>query len=539
MVKLAGLFLAVVGLLGYGIGKSGLATPFSDPVSHVRAQDETTYASSAAVMATSGGWMTPKLLGRPLLVKPPLLIWLAGISIKSLGISAFALRLPVLLAASFATILLFLWARTQHSLWAACLAAFLLLANPLWHTFARLCYTDMLLAAAMTVALFAVLRDPLLLRRQTWLLVGAAVATGVMSKNIAGLLPIVILVVFYPLRKQHVPWIAILKICAIVAILAGPWHLYQIVNHRRWFWADYVETQLLEFGRNPPEQYSSDGPLFFYLKRLWLTDPLLCVLAAIAMPSLLRVVRGKTEAALLLSWILVSGAALLMFRYRNLPYLLYVIPPLCLLAAGYGPFAEGRSKKIIVSALVLVFVLKVAFGAQSWGLPYGTEPPIPAERWLQWYAKLARPNDLIAVDSDDEFYAMALPIKARFCFIDPSGVTLRYAPHYALLGITVTSSQFQQLNIWEPQFRQRMHEWGLDSTDSIATSIVARSTDEVVQIIEDHPSTDFYIPAGILADLDDNAALNHRVVPASPDRFFLLAMDSTPPADRPASSRDW
>jgi len=55
-------FVSLV-FLGYGIGRSGLAAAFSDRVSGMRAQDETTYAASAAELATHGGWMTPQILG--------------------------------------------------------------------------------------------------------------------------------------------------------------------------------------------------------------------------------------------------------------------------------------------------------------------------------------------------------------------------------------------------------------------------------------------------------------------------------------------
>jgi 4-amino-4-deoxy-L-arabinose transferase-like glycosyltransferase len=78
---------------------------------------------------------------------------------KILGISAFALRIPALLAVCLATTFLFYWPSETRSLWTACLTVVLLLADPLWHTFARLGYTDMLLVAAMATALFAVAQD--------------------------------------------------------------------------------------------------------------------------------------------------------------------------------------------------------------------------------------------------------------------------------------------------------------------------------------------------------------------------------------------
>ncbi len=46
-------------LLGFGIQEAGLAGVFSDRVSGMYAQDETTYASGAVGLATGSGWLTP------------------------------------------------------------------------------------------------------------------------------------------------------------------------------------------------------------------------------------------------------------------------------------------------------------------------------------------------------------------------------------------------------------------------------------------------------------------------------------------------
>src|SRR6516162_5474891 len=113
--KIAALFLVFLVLLGYGIQKSGLASVYSDPVSQARSQDETKDASAAVGLAApaaktagaTGEWLSPKVLGRFYLEKPPLLIWLAGLSMRTLGISWLTLRLPALLAGALATLLLF------------------------------------------------------------------------------------------------------------------------------------------------------------------------------------------------------------------------------------------------------------------------------------------------------------------------------------------------------------------------------------------------------------------------------------------------
>lgn len=527
-VQIAGLFLLIALLLGFGIQEAGLAGVFSDRVSGVHAQDETTYASSAVSLATGGGWMTPKVLGRFYLVKPPLLIWLSGLSMRLFGISRFALRLPVLLAGTLATLFLFLWSERRYTRWVGATTLLLAIGNPLWDTFSRICYTDMLLAFAMIGALWTFDDDPELARPRSVFLFGGFLAIGMMAKNVAGLLPLAVVVLACLLYRQRPPLVNLAKSCAVTALLIAPWHLYQVISHPRWFWADYVKIQLLEFGLNPPAQPSDDGPVWFYLKRFVLTDPLLALLSVAALPFLVRAVRaGKREAALLLSWIMVAGGALLVFHYRNLPYLLYSIPPLCIAVAVYVVPRIARRPQFAAFALAAIFCYKAVDGSQVWGLPFRSTASVSSANWFRWYAKQQRPNELVAVNSDDEFYATALPIaKIHYCYLDPGQLARRYAPHYAYLGITVDTAQFNHLERWEPEFRERLLDWGLHTVSPIATNIMAASVKEIVDLVETHAHSDFYLPASIVAALSTDVISARRLVHLSADRFFLLAPDS-------------
>lgn len=523
--KLALLFLIAAALLGYGFDRPEIAALYSDPVSKVRTQDEAVYANGAATLATRGGWLTPKLLGRYLLFKPPLLLWLSGASVKTLGISRFALRLPVLLAGILATMLLFLWAARAHSLRAACAAGLLLAANPLWHTFSRVCYTDMLLMLAMTAAVLALSRDPRLARPGSVFVFGAATAAAVMAKNAAGALPVLVLLLFCALSSERPAASAVGKALALAALLAAPWHIYQAAAHPQWFWADYFGIQLFKFGFQPPVQPVPEHPVVFYLKRLFLTDPVLCCLALAAAPRLLRSARErKTEALLLLSWLLVACAALLLFRYRNLPYLLYAVPPLCLIAAGYSAHRWRTPALVLLAA---AFCVKAASGERPWALPFGDAVPIPSAVSLRWYEAQARPAELINVQPDDEFYAAALPLpKVRYCYIDREGVAHRYAPHLARLGVTLDASEFIELPRLEQVFHERLRAWGLDSAEPVGTTIVAASNGEVTRIVASRPQSDFFIPAAMEAELGNPAT--HRAV-RSGGRVFLLAREPRPP----------
>jgi len=519
---LAAVFAAALVILGIGISRAKVAAPVSDPVGGYRSQDEALFANSSMTMATEGHWMTPRFLDRIYLLKPPLQLWLSGLSMKLLGISLFALRLPMLIAGAAGAALVFWWAGGR-SAGVGMIAALLLLSDPMWHIFSRLCYTDLLLSFFATAALFFVARDPGL--EQQYSIIGFGIATGaaIMTKNVAGAIPILTLFVFAAAvhREQRPPVWRILAACVIAGVVAVPWHVYELLRHFRWFWADYVQTQILTYGVNPPAQISSEIPLVFYAKRLFLVDPVLCAAALAAIPALALAIRRRDpQAVLLSSWVVVIALALSSFQVRGqFRWVLFLIPPLCLMSAR---FAMLRPKWMIV-VLCGAFAVKAAVPAKTWGLSFGEYPPMPAEKILREYSDRARPNPLVAVETDDELYSATLPLsKINYVWIDPSGLVERLAPHYVQLGITVTAAQFDDLEKWEPGFRERLREWGLNTDTPIATAVVATTDADVAKIVATHPDADFYLPARFQAILGDTSA-THAEQSLANGRFFLLA----------------
>jgi hypothetical protein len=414
-------------------------------------------------------------------------------------------------------------------------AVALILSNSLWHIFARLCYTDMLLVGCIAGAVAILQWDPLLERRLT--LAGFAVlcAAGVMVKSTAGLLPFAIVAIYSILvdkSKRPRPTRIFLAFAWSVALVA-PWHVYQILVHRQWFWADYVQMQLLGFGLHPPAQSSTETQLGFYFKRLILTDPVLFVLLIAALPFLVREVRRRaaTMPALILAWLAVTGGALLLFRYRNLPYALYLIPPACVAAALYGPTFSKRWAKTSLAILLVFFGLKCYAPAYPWAISFGSAEPLPAVAALHSYYKLARPNELILVDSDDDLYASALPLpRVRYCFLDPDNIVVKYAPHYAALGITLTGREFEDLGHLEPAYEARLKDWGLDSSEPIGTAIVVASRAMLPRLFRSHCDSDYYISNADweLLQREVPIGLTHETIQASNDRKFLLARHPSP-----------
>ena len=527
-------------ILGYGLDYAGIASAFTDPVAHIRAQDESVYAHISLRMAERGGWLTPVVMGRYLLQKPPLLEWICAFSLKLFGPTLIALRAPSLLAAVAATVLIFFWTLQSYSLETAWTAVALLLSNPLWHTLARLCYTDMLFILCTISALYCHSRDAAL---QDWRFrAGFAVSTAaaIMTKSAAGLIPLLVLALSALVwRRATIGLLSIAQVAAIVAALAGPWHLYQILVHPQWFWADYVHVQLIGFGTHPPSQSSGETQVGFYSRRLWDTDPVLVAMAIAALFSFVKkFYRSRSlDSALLASWIAVVMCALLAFRYRNLPYASYAIPPIGMLAAAYSP--RWRWRTLILSA---VFLVKVAFPNQTWGLPLGRATPLPSAAPLRSYAEMRRPNELIVISpEDDEFYAstLALP-KVRYAFVDPSGVVANYAPLYVDLGITVTTAEFIHMRDLESEFLRRLRRSGMDSPAALGTAIVMQSDADVEKILRASPSSDFLMPNRIGESLPAQV-LTGRSLKKLDGAWFLLA-DQPPnnPLSPPFSrAPDW
>ena len=486
------------GLLGIGIGHLSIASPYSDPYAKIRAQDESTYANSAMHMARGGDWLTPKVLGRFLLFKPPLLIWLSATWIHVFGDSPAAMRFPALLAGVGALLVLMRWAAASNAT-SGVLIAILLLSNSLWHIFSQLLYTDMPVVAATVCALALLRRDLCMQRTSTVAGFAVFVSLGVMFKNVAGLLPFLVLLVYAAVapKDTRLPLRRVVTCGLLIAVLVAPWHVYQLLIHREWFWADYVQEQLLGFGLQPPQQSSGEGPLWFYLVRLGATDPVLALLFVLSLPLFLKELfrRLSGEALLLGCWLAVAATVLFLFRYRNLPYLLPLIPPLCLVAVLYGRLV-ARHPVVWCALLCGLFVVKASVVDRPWSLTFGRGEDLAAVQPLNHYASLKRPNDLMLINTDDEFYSLTLNLpRVRYAYIDPSGIVARYAPHLVYLGIILTAHDFDNLAADLPGFSKRLRDWGLASEEPVGSTILLESVGGVEEFVNSHPEVDFYLPS--------------------------------------------
>ena len=334
--ELAAVAIIAASLLSFGITNVGMASGVVDPILHAGAQDEAVYGHAAARMVRTGYWMTPIFLDRFMLNKPPLLMWAGAASMRLFGINPLALRLPVLAAGVLCCVLIYCWLRRSRSMAVAISGAVLLLGTPLFHDMNRTFMTDGLLTLFVVAAMFVLATDPHCERRWTAIAFGALSGAAVMTKSAAGLLPLLILMVYWAFAgaKERPPLRKVLAAFAVAAIVAAPWHIYEFVVHRDWFIAEYIRFQLLGSGVTAPSRYTSDTNFWFYLRTLLRTDPLLLVLWMTSIPWVVIAWKRSNQARLLAAWFITSGLCLGVFGTRAAYYLLPLLPVLVLMSVA-------------------------------------------------------------------------------------------------------------------------------------------------------------------------------------------------------------
>jgi hypothetical protein len=516
----AGLVAAVA--LGFGISSVGMASGYVDPILHAGAQDEAVYGHAAARMVRTSDWTTPMFLDRFMLNKPPLLMWAGAASMRVGGIAPLALRLPVLIAGVLCCVLVYWWLRRSRSIAAGTAGLALLLGTPVFHSISRKFMTDALLTMCVVGAMFVIAVDPRWERRGTALAFGVLSGAAVMTKSAAGLLPVLILAVYWLVAgsKQRPPVPKVFLAFVVLVLMAAPWHIYQFVVHRDWFMAEYVRFQLLGSGLTAPSRYTQDTNFWFYFRTLLLTDPILLLLWLTSIPWIVIEWKQSTEARLLAAWCMTTATCLMIFGTRAAYYLLPLLPVLILMSVDFSPLLRRRIACIL---LIVLFGVKVWFDKRSWGLDFFPNP-VPGASALDSYSRLRRTNELLVVSPDDEFYASVVDLpKVRYVYLNPLDAT-KTSEFFYRLGMILSSDEFCSLPRLLPVYEQRLHAWKLpEDLHPEATLIDSGAVSKLPDLIRCSTDRDFMIPEGLREIATGASAGTHLATGTQAGKFFLLS----------------
>ena len=508
-VTFAVVICAVLLFLGAGIGSAGIGTNWVDPVGRIQAQDEAVYAATSQSMAAGGDWLTPYFLGRYAFYKPPFLYWMSAAGIRAFGPSNTALRLPSWVAGVVTVTVVFAWVWRSAPLTSAVASALLLVSSHLFFVISRVALTDALLVCQFTVAMFAVQRDPRLERRGSLLIFGVACGAAILTKAAAGLMPLLVVAAFWLASRERPDLRRLLQLAALVVFIALPWHAFQLWTHPRWFWAEYVLQEHLSWGLSPAGQTSAESPVGFYMGRLFQIDPVLPILGTGAL-FLLR-------SRLLGVWLAVVLAAIFAFQYRNVAYLLPLLPALAILT---GLAVPARWSRHFLAVAVALACIKATAERQPWGLPFQPENVNPSHAALDRCAELGRGSSLIVLDTDDQFYATLVGLPAvRYAYMGES--SRRSAPlDFAHLGVELTVAEFNVMPEMLVVYGERLRQFGLASSRPVGSTIWVRDPVELSSLFSSNTELDFYVPA----EWESLARTTHVSMPGPVGRVFLLAL---------------
>ncbi|MBY0505606.1 MAG: glycosyltransferase family 39 protein [Bryobacteraceae bacterium] len=467
-------FAAALAILWLKVTLGSVGAAYVDPIGRIRAQDEAVYSHTAIRMADAGDWLTPRFMDRFALYKPPLFYWLTAAIVKLGGVSVLTLRLGSMLAAAAMVALLAWRARTLP----VSLALLTLAGNEYLARLSGLALTDVLLTALIVLALDLLRQDETLALRRTALAFGVLTGLALLTKGIAGLLPLIALGAHQAIRlfrrQPLAPWSALLMIFGVAIAVAAPWHIYQWIVHPRWFLAEYVGVEILRYGLGAPPQTSTESTALFYAGRFFRLEPALFVLGALAL------FRAKSNVAWALGLTVV--AAVFGYQYRNVSYWLPLIPAF---AMAIGEVLDRHPK--------LAWVAPIAFLSlfTPGGLRRSADPPLAMAAELHAYCAERRANDLYILGTPDEFHATLLPLagRVRYVFIAPPPEYGSESLDFHALGITRTVEE--ELSGTPP--REDVLAWGLPDRRSLGTVILARDNAEVEHLMAARPSADFFL----------------------------------------------
>ncbi len=332
--------ILIVALGGFALATGMTAAPLVD-------WDEATYAEVAHEAIANHSYLDFTWNGQAYVKKPPLLFWALIGSFKALGESEFAARLPSVAAGLATLLLIYLTAAGAAGRLAGTLAA---LAPLQFYFFiargGRDCATDAPLLFFLTLALYAMLRARE--DRRFCALAGVASGLAILSKGLAGVIPLIIapvaVFVLPGFEAVGVAGLAVIFGCALA--VAAPWYLYEALCNPL-FWTIFVhhETLARVAGHLEDEIHPGWYTLHGFWKEIHFLWPLILPLGAFAVVVVRRrTVRGALANAarrlrsispamsLWIVWLVVALGAACAVQTKLPWYILPTFVPTALLA---------------------------------------------------------------------------------------------------------------------------------------------------------------------------------------------------------------
>lgn len=351
--------------------------------------DEPRYAEIARAMYATGDYVSPRLGGCLWFEKPALYYWLGAVSYRLFGVNEFAARFPSGLAAMTAMLFMYVvLARAVSKRWAM-LSCVVLATSGIIIAYSHAATPDMLLTAAMAVAILAGYRATQSAGRAELLfavLSFAATGLSFLAKGLVGIALVFAILFFYLLIAGRLRFIRpryLLIGVGIFLTVSALWYLPVTLRHG-WEFIDQFFVRH-HFQRYVQDVYGHPQPIYFFpaIAVLGVLPWSFFLLPAVAQLRRLKPRTNERDSLLALAWVwLLVPLVFFSLSESKLPgYLLPAFPALAIIVgAEVESFIKGEQRQFIKLAGGLLAILLVLVAlAFCWYLKTN------GVSWTGWY----------------------------------------------------------------------------------------------------------------------------------------------------------
>jgi 4-amino-4-deoxy-L-arabinose transferase-like glycosyltransferase len=335
--------------------------------------DEGRYADITRWMVESGDWLTPRIDGVPFFHKPPLLHWLGGGLMEVFGVHIWVMRLVPVFAGMVMLISIF-WFVSRHaeakiSQTLARSSVLVLATSLLFYGSSQYINHDLLVAAWMSLTVFAFADFALKGEKKSLFLGYFAAALALLSKGLIGILIPGMILLPWLLVSGHwrrIP--ALLNPLGIILFLAivSPWLYLAQQKYPNFLHYFFVEQQFDRFGG---KQFNNKQPWFFYLACLAISFlPWLLLVGTQYSWKTAKTLLNKSVFGLLVWWAISVTIFFSIPPSKLAGYILPVVPPLAIYIAMVLHNIHHASSKLTIdreqlkswSGLILVGLIAIS-----------------------------------------------------------------------------------------------------------------------------------------------------------------------------------
>lgn len=409
---------------------------------HLANFDDCYYAEKAKEMMREGDWVTPHFAGVPRTDNPPLFLWLMALAFLAFGIrEAPAIFWSALSGALCVPTLYLLARRLRSPPFEAWVAAVALLGTQYFLKYSRHAMFDVFLTLLFLLGILGYVRAAQG-ERKWFLLLGASVGLGILTKSVLGAFPLAVAVLHMLgtgrtglLRDR---WF--LAALALSACITVPWYAAQMHLHREQFLEEHVRWLLLRRGLGAGRPWWS---AFDYARELAMVYwPWLPLATAGGWLALRRAVgpatasgpeadeahaeeapstawRARDTARLLLAWLAVVLIPLSLASEKKLWYIMSVFPCLALFSSiAAGTWIRSESKRRVIVAYGFAVLAVVAVAAWALPIPLGKSRK-PELTEIALAARDAVPKNEVVANLDIPYW----PVVNQFIFYSDHAIT--------------------------------------------------------------------------------------------------------------------